>query len=217
MKDEIKEITKQMQKLEAEARTELEGQENALTIVEYDVRGSEERDAFIAFQKRYVYKQNIIKTVAFALVAVLFMIRLIFDPTNVLYWVCLAVCLAAIAVFWYNPVRIRRTIMDSIKPLADDRYVLKLYEDKLTIETILPEDDRLDDEGNEIKIKPTEISFRDIGLKVLEKHAMFVLFLRKESIYVLPKRCMEEYQVNIIKSTLSEQLGEDYEVELASR
>ena len=103
--------------------------------------------------------------------------------------------------------------MESLKPIEDDRYIFKLYDYKFSIETVLPEDERYDEDGNEIKIPPRFVNFDDIGLKVLEKRHMFVLFLKKESIYVLPKRCMEDYQLSIIRSTFKNKLGDDFETE----
>lgn len=217
MKDDIKKISKQMMNIENEAKEQLDNQENAMAIIEYNVRNNEENDAFYAFQKRFVFKQNVIKTVVFALVALIFVVRIVFEPTSALFWAGLAVCLAAIAIFWYNPVRIRKTLVQSLKPLENDRYIFKLYDEKFTIETILPEEDAKDENGEDVVIPPREVLFSDIGLKVLEKKSMFVLFLKKESIYVLPKRCMEEYQVNIIRNTFKEKLGEDFETEASKK
>lgn len=213
MKDNIKKISKEMMNIENEAKEMLDREEHAIAIVEYDVKNTEEGEAFTAFQKKYVYKQNVIKTIVFALIALIFGIRLIYRPDNAIYWLGLVICLAAIFIFWYNPVKIKRTLMASLKPLEDDRYIFKLYDYKFSIETVLPEDEKYDEEGKEIKIPPRVVSFDDIGLKILEKRNMFVLFLKKESIYVLPKRCMEDYQINIIRNTFKSKLGDDFETE----
>ena len=213
MKDDIKKISKQVMNIENEAKELLDREEHALAIVEYDVKNTEEKEAFMAFQKKFVYKQNIIKTIVFALVGIIFLIRIIYKPDNAVFWLGLVICLAAIFIFWYNPIKIRKTLMESLKPLEDDRYIFKLYDYKFSIETILPEDERFDEDGKEIVIKPRVVQFSDIGLKILEKRDMFLLFLKKESIYVLPKRCIEDYQINTIRKTFEEKLGEDYEIE----
>lgn len=213
MKDDIKKISKQVMNIENEAKELLDREEHALAIVEYDVKNTEEKEAFTAFQKKFVYRQNIIKTIVFALVGIIFLVRVIYKPENAVFWLGLVICLAAIFIFWYNPIKIRKTLMQSLKPLEGDRYIFKLYDYKFSIETILPEDERFDEEGNEIVIKPRVVQFSDIGLKILEKREMFLLFLKKESIYVLPKRCMEDYQINIVRKTFEEKLGEDYEKE----
>ncbi|MCD8328296.1 MAG: YcxB family protein [Ruminococcus sp.] len=213
MKDDIKKVSKEMMEIENEARQQLDQEEHAIAIVEYDIKNTEEGEAFTAFQKKYVFKQNILKTVVFALIGIIFAIRIAFQPENAVYWIGLVICLAAIFIFWYNPHRIKKTLMQSLKPLEDDRYIFKLYDYKFSIETVLPEDERYDEEGKEIKIPPRVVQFDDIGLKIIEKEKMFVLFLKKDTIYVLPKRCMEDYQIQIVKKTFESKLGDDFEVE----
>ena len=184
--------------------------------VAYDIKNTEEEEAFVTFQKKYILKSNILKTVAFGILALLFIYQIINAPDNFASWLCFVVCLAVIFIVWYNPIKIRKTLMQSLKPLEDDRYIFKLYENKFTIETVIPQEeiDEAIKEGEEpVKIPPKVVDFSDTGLSVLEKENMFVIFLKKESIYVLPKRCMTENEIKQLSYMFDLKLGDDFEKE----
>ena len=184
--------------------------------VAYDIKNTEEEEAFITFQKKYILKSNILKTVAFGILALLFIYQIINAPDNFASWLCFVVCLAVIFIVWYNPIKIRKTLMQSLKPLEDDRYIFKLYENKFSIETVIPQEeiDEAIKEGEEpVKIPPKVVDFSDTGLSVLEKENMFVIFLKKESIYVLPKRCMTESEIKQLSYVFDLKLGDDFEKE----
>ena len=184
--------------------------------VAYNIKNTEEEEAFITFQKKYILKSNILKTVAFGILALLFIYQIVNAPDNFASWLCFVVCLAVIFIVWYNPIKIRKTLMQSLKPLEDDRYIFKLYENKFSIETVIPQEeiDEAIKEGEEpVKIPPKVVEFSDTGLSVLEKENMFVIFLKKESIYVLPKRCMTESEIKQLSYVFDLKLGDDFEKE----
>ena len=184
--------------------------------VAYDIKNTEEEEAFITFQKKYILKSNILKTVAFGILALLFIYQIVNAPDNFASWLCFVVCLAVIFIVWYNPIKIRKTLMQSLKPLEDDRYIFKLYENKFSIETVIPQEEIEEaiKEGEEpVKIPPKVVDFSDTGLSVLEKENMFVIFLKKESIYVLPKRCMTESEIKQLSYVFDLKLGDDFEKE----
>lgn len=184
--------------------------------VAYNIKNTEEEEAFITFQKKYILKSNILKTVAFGILALLFIYQIVNAPDNFASWLCFVVCLAVIFIVWYNPIKIRKTLMQSLKPLEDDRYIFKLYENKFSIETVIPQEeiDEAIKEGEEpVKIPPKVVDFSDTGLSVLEKENMFVIFLKKESIYVLPKRCMTESEIKQLSYVFDLKLGDDFEKE----
>ena len=97
---------------------------------EYNVKNSEEEQAFRAFQKKYVYKGNIIKTILFGIVSLLFMISYIRYPKEYLYPVLTFVSLAFIFVIWFNTVKIRKSLLQALKVLENDRYVFTLIDDR---------------------------------------------------------------------------------------
>ena len=83
---------------------------------EYDVKNEEEERAFLAFQKKFVYAHNWKITAAFGVVAVLFIVSIVRNPSGYLNWVLAFICLAIIVLTWYNTRRIRKYLMQALKP-----------------------------------------------------------------------------------------------------
>ena len=177
---------------------------------EYNVKNSEEEQAFRAFQKKYVYKGNIIKTILFGIVSLLFMISYIRYPKECLYPVLTFVSLAFIFVIWFNTVKIRKSLLQALKVLENDRYVFTLFDDRFSIETILDESEFGEDEEIPV-IKPRIVEFKGTEINVIEKPDMFVLILKKDTIYVLPKRCFEDGDAKVLSDAFKKHLGENYE------
>ena len=61
-------------------------------------------------------------------------------------------------------------------------------------------------------VPPRIVGFEDISLNVLENDEMFIIILKKETIYVLAKRVMNEQQQETLRKTFSELLDSDYEM-----
>ena len=164
----------------------------------FDVSIPEEDDGFRTFQKRYVFKKNVIKSVGFGLLAVGFLVSGIIYPDQVMNFILMAVCLAAIFMIWYNNRHIRQSLMEALKMLEDDTYEFTLYDDSFMIETIIAEDER--EEAGEIP--PQEFQLDDPLLDTVEKDDKFIIIVRKATIYVLPKRCMKDHEIETVREKL---------------
>lgn len=177
---------------------------------EYDVKNEEEERAFIAFQRKFVYAHNWKITAAFGIVAALFIVSIVRDPSGYLNWVLAFICLAIIVLTWYNTRRIRKYLMQALKPLEDDKYVFTLYDDSFKIETLPTEEEKQEEDFT--PVPPRIVDFEDISLNVLENDEMFIIILKKETIYVLAKRVMNEQQQKTLRKTFSQLLESDYEM-----
>lgn len=221
-KEDFSSVDSQLEKFKSQAVEEINEKFEEVSpklSVSYDIKNIEEEEAFISFQKKYILKSSILKTVAFGILALLFIYQIVNAPDNFASWLCFVVCLAVIFIVWYNPIKIRKTLMESLKPLEDDKYTFKLYENKFSIETIISQEEINEaiKEGEEPpQIPPRVVDFSDTGLSVLEKENMFVIFLKKESIYVLPKRCLKENEIREISFVFDQKLGDDFEAEIIS-
>lgn len=177
---------------------------------EYDVKNEEEERAFIAFQRKFVYAHNWKITAAFSIVAALFIVSIVRNPSGYLNWVLAFICLAIIVLTWYNTRRIRKYLMQALKPLEDDKYVFTLYDDSFKIETLPTEEEKQEEDFT--PVPPRIVDFEDISLNVLENDEMFIIILKKETIYVLAKRVMNEQQQETLRKTFSQLLESDYEM-----
>ena len=151
----------------------------ALCRVDYDVKLCEEEKAFRLFQKLYVRKSNIIKTVVLGIVLVVFGFQFVTDVND--YLSLAAVIIAAVAVFitWYNPVIIRKSLMKALAPLEKDKYIFKLFDDAFTIETEISDEEF--EEGEErIAPPPRVVWFEKSDFEVKELDDMFVLIMKNK-------------------------------------
>ena len=81
----LSEIEKETEQTKETEETEItpkadEQLKDLILSFEYNVKNSEEEQAFTAFQKKYVYKGNYIKTALFGIVALLFLVSFIRSP-----------------------------------------------------------------------------------------------------------------------------------------
>ena len=187
-------------------KTEIENGEKIIEIspdlsFEYNITNEEQGEAFVTFQKKYVYKKNLLKTIGFGILAVGFAVSSWRDPSIAMNYILLGVCLAAIAAIWYNMKKIRTSLLEAMKILEDDRYVFSLYDDSFVIETIITEEEKNSEDFR--PIPPKVVKLGDAGIDIIEQDNMFIVILAKDIIYVLPKRCMDEKQCEIFRNKLA--------------
>ncbi|MBQ8967360.1 hypothetical protein [Ruminococcus sp.] len=180
-----------------------------LTSFEYNVKNDEEEEAFTVFQKKYVYKRNWIVTGLFAVVALMFAVSIIKDPSGYLNWVLCFISLVMIFTTWFNTFRVKKYLMKALASLEDDKYRFTLYDDCFKIETVFTEEEMAAEDF--VPVKPRIVRFEDISLNIIENSRLFIIILRKETIYVLSKRVIEEKDQTLLRDKLKEVLGEDYE------
>lgn len=202
-------LTEDAEETHDKENSDEESKKEPVISFEYDVKNEEEEKAFLIFQKKYVYKHNYKVTALFAIVAVLFLISIIKNPGGYLNWVLMFICLFMIFATWFNTVRIRKYLMSALKSLEDDKYRFTLYEDSFKIETVFTEEEMTEEDF--VPVKPRVVNFNDINLNVIETSEMFIIILKKETIYVLSKRVISDENQNILRENFSELLGEDFE------
>lgn len=192
--------------------------------LEYSVSNDEENIAFKEFQKKYVRNKNILKTVLFLLALALFIQQVYKKNDYTIGWACIGICVAAIFFIWYNPVKIRKNLMKALREIENDVYAFDLYEDHFTISTIYCEEndsaDTISDieekaeseEEEKTEIKPRDVYFNQINVDVVEIEEMFIIFLKKETLYVIPKRLISTKDAETMRKIFSQNIGEDFKI-----
>lgn len=215
----LSEIEKETEQTKETEETEItpkadEQLKDLILSFEYNVKNSEEEQAFTAFQKKYVYKGNYIKTALFGIVALLFLVSFIRSPKEYLNPVLMFISLSFIFVIWFNTFKIRKSLLQALKVLENDKYIFTLYDDRFSIETIIDESEF--DEDEEIPVvQPRVVKFDDTEIHVIENIDMYILILKKDTIYVLPKRCFDENVSKELSDKFRQKLGEEYEQQIS--
>lgn len=177
--------------------------------IPYEIFG----EAYTEFQKKYVNKRSYILMGIFIALGLVYVWSAIKDPSNTLAYLLMVVCFAFAGINWYNPKRIRRTLMEGIKGLEDEKYRFELFESHIEISTLIPEKEDENDKENDINSEleeelfgdsPDEVSessklyFND-RLKISEKDNFFMLYQFKELFYVVPKSDFSAEELEIFR------------------
>ena len=177
------------------------------------------RDAFIAFQKKFVYPKSYAIMGVLAVVIGIYAYFIVYGGENVnrgLYCMIILFCLMMMAFQWINPRKIRMKLMEGVKEIEDDEYRLRIFPEYLEIGTILPpedakaaETDDLFDDVPEEDFSGTRIHYNK-GLNVVEYPAFFMIYQQKSMFYVVPKAAFSEEELEILRVHFSKRLDKTF-------
>lgn len=183
--------------------------ENYKLEKEYKVPAETFREAYLAFQKKYIYPKSYIFMGLFIAIAVCFIVAAAKDPSNYLVYLLIMVCLAFAAREWYNPRKIRRSLTESVKSLGEPVYKIGIADDHIDISTVSgsPEASVEDtaeeaDDDDETVAEPlpekTRININE-ELEILEYDRFFLILSGKTMFYILPKEGFSEEELTVIR------------------
>ena len=171
----------------------------------YSVAPSEWLEGYDLYYKAYRKKFTYIKAAIFLIPLLLFAQQIFIDPYYTLGWICIIVCIGAIACILATPKLERKNSERALEALRDDKYHLTLTDKKLTVSTIIPESDEqyleYDKDGNQRQlpeIPPTVVELDEKGLKLIETGDIFVVMSKSINL-VVPKAAMSENETNILR------------------
>ena len=177
------------------------------------------RNAFIAFQKKFVYPKSYAIMGVLAVVIGIYAYFIVYGGENVnrgLYCMIILFCLMMMAFQWINPRKIRMKLMEGVKEIEDDEYRLRIFPEYLEIGTILPpedakaaETDDLFDDVPEEDFSGTRIHYNK-GLNVVEYPAFFMIYQQKSMFYVVPKSAFSEEELEILRVHFSKRLDKTF-------
>jgi len=178
------------------------------------------KEAYKAFQKKYVYPKSIIFIVLFLVLAADFVYAAIKAPDNRLVYLLIMVCIAFAFREWYNPHRIFQNISETMKALGEPEYKIGIADDHIDITTVsLPEDEEEesaeadgetseDEEDDEPELPedfdpmPEKSVIKlDESYGLLEYDKFFLLMEGKKVFYILPKEGFTEKELEIVRGT----------------
>lgn len=165
--------------------------------------------SFTQWQKKFVYPKTYIVSGLFLVLAVVYIISIIKVPSNKFAYILTALCLALAVINFYNPKKIKRNLLETVKTMEDETYKMTLYETFIEISTLIQSEEQEDDNEKEIfgdsppeTLESTKLYFNN-GLKVMEHEEYFIIYQVKELYYVLPKYVFSEEELNTLRTKTS--------------
>ena len=180
---------------------ENENTKPVLAELNYSISVDEYEKAFATIQKKYKYPKYIVYTVIVALVMAYNLYGVIsgkmINPST--SWMVIAVSAAFIFAVWSNPVRIRKNLRAALEEIKDDNFVTEFYEDSVKISTV-PTPEIIEQYG---EIAPKVIFYETDQPHSIELTDLFIIYIRKQMYYTIPKRFLSQEQIETARNELS--------------
>lgn len=182
-------------------------EENIIIEKEYTIPYELFCKAYNSHLKKNVYPKSYIFIGIFLIIAVIYIIAAIKDPSNMLSYVLIFLCIGFAFREWYNPRKIRRNIVDTVKALGEPLYKIEVFEKWVDISTLsdeivensAEEQNISDADDSESTVEAEELPEKtripiNSELSVHEYDEFFLLYAGKTMFYIVPKKDFNEYE-----------------------
>ncbi len=159
----------------------------------YDLRAEEVKKGLLLFQKKTIFRKNIVYTVLLAVIFVFYIIKVIFNPKDGLGVFLSVVSVAVIAFIWLVPANHRSKTAKAIAA-AGDQFRLTVCEKGLVA-----------GEGE----TASYMFFENEPVEVYQDTDMLIFSICKERIFIIPRRCVSDADWEEAISLLKAGLGEE--------
>lgn len=177
------------------------------------------REAFTAFQKRFVYPKTYLVMGLLLVICGIYAYFIVNGGEGAnrsLYCMIILFCLVMMAFQWYTPRKVRRNLMEGVRQIEDDQYRLRIYPEYLEIGTLLPPEDSTADAADDLFDDAPEEDFSGTriyynkGMHVDEYPAFLLIYQQKSMIYVVPKEPFSEEELEILRVHFSQRLEKTF-------
>lgn len=187
-------------------------EENYKLEKEFKVSAELFREAYLAFQKKFVYPKSRVYMILFIAIAVgIFIFGALTsgntsDKQKYIVYIAFVLSCAFAAKEWYTPKKMHRNITESVKTLGEPVYKIGISEKYVDISTVsddlsnICEEERDMTEDTDPLPEKTRISL-DSSYSLLEYEAFFLLMQGTEIFYIIPKEGFTEVELEIVRGT----------------
>lgn len=208
--------------------------EELLAKGEYKSSKEDILKGFKLFQKKYVFKSVCIQMliVILGLVSQILTIATAAENEDVSFsYMLIVMCVVLGGYFLIRPKNTFRKLENSLGELEGTVYEAEIYTDKIKISTLydpyiseeaqkeaeaaekeMQSDDTSNGENdNEEELPPATIIHLDnAAVEIVESSELFVVYIKKFNVFVIPKSAFKPYEVMEIKNRLSNIMGVRY-------
>lgn len=201
--------------------------EELLAKGEYESNTETIMKGFKLFQKKYVYKSIALQLALVVLAAASQLLNIFCaaEGDDVSFSYMLVIMCAVLAVYiLIRPKNSSRKLEESIKELSGTVYQAEIYTNKIKITTLYDayKSDDTEENNDENEENPEEASAEDNGppatiihldnggVEIVESDDIFIVYIKKLNMYVIPKSAFKPYELEEIKNRLSNIMGVRY-------
>ena len=175
---------------------------------DYDNTNEEVDGAMKTFQQKFSSKKGKLAIAAYGLMSVAALVGIIFNPTAVVLYFALALCVGGLVFSLTEKKRTRKKGIEALSGMNPESYSCTVYPEKIEIETIIKPKEGVEIDG-EAEELPTLKSVFKFGVDILnfsENKDSLLLVVNGRQIYCFPKRCLTEEQQNTVREFLTKRL-----------
>lgn len=163
--------------------------------VDYDLTGEEIKTGLYSYHKKLFNKRYTVYSCIFGIIFLNYIFVFIKDPSNIISVIIVLISILAVSFMWFNLYIQRRSAVKAIDMLDDRNFNMQIHD-------------------NFIKICSSEsvdkFDYIQNFVEVIEDFDKFIISVKKEKIYIIPKRCIEQTDIEKIKNIFKEKLNEKY-------
>jgi hypothetical protein len=172
--------------------------------------------AFNDFQKKYTYPRTYALMVIYSIIIISQIVSLAFGNQNVFSYVVIVLCIGLLFNAWFNPKKIRRNLLDSVKGIETDVYFFKLSEACISITSYAKEELSFQSEDDIQTAVPsseresTLLYLKNSYFSVVEKDDYFMLYQSKAMFYIVPKFAFSQQELLTVTDVFRNNLGDRF-------
>lgn len=178
-------------------------------------------NAYTVFQKKYVYPRNYVMCIILVILAIANIVNIAVGNSGTIGYLLVFACLALAAVNVYNPKKIKRNLLVSIKGIENDVYTLDVYSDKMVVGTVIEpaeeNSERQPEEYEEVfgdiktaeDIQSSEIYINN-SLRVTERSDFFIVYIKKTMFYIIPKNIFTDEEISRFAMYFVDRIGDKF-------
>lgn len=210
----------------------LENNKNAIIEKEYHIPLEIFSKAFTCFQKKFIYPKTYLMILCYFLIIVWQVILIIKDKANNISAFIIMTAFLAIFISWYNPKKVKRNLLESIKEIETDLYKFKLFDDYISLLALSKEEIISFEETDENNIENSEnegnydifegesrdnsdrdatiLKFNNAYFSIIEYDEFYILYQAKIIFYVVPKKDFSDEELLIMNENFKNKLGKRF-------
>lgn len=199
-----------------------------LAAGEYKSSSEDILAGFKVFQKRYVYKNVVLQMILVLLGAAsqIFNIMSAAPGEDVMFsYTLILVCIILGVYIIARPRETYKRLEKAIKELDGTVYRSEIYTNKIVISILYSEFNNTDEENSmrndfgdspgednssEDDIPATVIHLDNGSVEIVDTHELYVIYVKKVNVFVIPKKAFKSYENVSIKDRLSNIMGIRY-------
>lgn len=162
----------------------------------YDLRAEEVRPAMKAFQRKTIWRKNMIYTGVLGILAILYLLKVIQQPDYTMGKILGLFSACIIGFIWYLPAKHIKATAQAVE-LANDQFSIEISDIGFLIK----------EEGGKYLVR-----YDKPMTAVIELPAVYVVCVSKEKMFAIPKRCVPEEKREEVVALMRDGLKEKYKV-----